>query len=692
MDVKSVSFQASLSGGVHYVLPHFQRQYTWEPRNWNDLLNDIQRIYVTYNDQKPPEHFMGSLVVITDGTVGVSIPVYKLVDGQQRLTTISLLLRALYELSGDEKLRGRILSYLVNEYEDGDARYKVLPTHKNADRQTFIDVIDGNVVEREADKTASMIVKAYRYLLLTLRRWIEKDKYDPEKFFRVIATSLQFVFIKVDGQDDRPYAIFESLNAKGKPLTQTDLVRNYIAMKLPGKQQERLFNQYWAKIDDLLSEDRKVARIGELTAFLRHYIAFRTGTVEREDMIYIRFRDRMEENFGTSQLFEQELHTLYQFAVWYERLLRPEHEDELKLSDGLKRLNILESTTAYPLLLAAYEAYESGKLSLAMFVKGVGILENYLVRRMLVGDSGYTNRMFPNIIKLINHANYPDSLGLILARRRSVPDTRLRLELPNRPVYDNTKQDRLRFIFEEVERYLWRGTDGRASLDGKATLEHILPQALSEEWKESLGVGYEETHKDYTDTLGNLTLVTQSLNSGKLSNYSFERKVEVFRHHALRLNSHYFSAFDGTWDSDAIRQRADALIDTILKVWPSLGDTENSDGDSYISPVSVKGKLAAGLTFLNEEYPLNSWKAILVKMCECAIQYGADFEEITQNTTYLRHEKIGYHSIELSNGYYLYSALRADDVLRVSRVIGDVLDIEEGRDWALHYNNAAKSS
>lgn len=688
MEVRSVNFQGVMSSNTHLVLPHFQRQYTWEPRNWNDLLNDIQRIYPLYSDEKPPEHFMGSLVVISDGVAGMSVPVFKLVDGQQRLTTVSLLLRALSQLTADEKLRRHIEQFLFNAYEDNTLRYKVLPTLKNGDRETFIDVMEERVTEQDTDKTPSMIDNAYRYLLRSLRRWIEVEKYEPERIFKIISTCLQFVQIKVDGQGDRPYAIFESLNAKGKALTQTDLVRNYIAMRLPSRQQETIFNNSWAKIDELLNEDRKVARIGELTAFLRHYIAFRNAVVEREDMIYVRFRERMETQFATDGLFESELHTLYQFATWYNRLIRPEHEPNDRLREALTRLNTLESTTAYPVLLAAYEAHHKGELKIEAFVKGIGVLENYLVRRMLVGDSAYTNRMFPTIIKLINYAYYPESLKSILSRRRAVPDNRLRAELPNRPIYDNTKQERLRFLFDEIEGYLWKGTDGRAVLSGKATLEHILPQTPSEDWKNDLGADYAEVNNDYIDTLGNLTLVTQALNSGKLSNYSFERKQEVFRGHALRMNSDYFRNFNQPkWGVEAIRQRADYLIDIILKVWPAFNESdENTDADLYIPPTSVTGKTATGLMFLDEEYAINSWKGCLIKMCECAIQYGVNFNEVIDVLpNYFRHEKEGRYTVALSNGYWLYDSLSADNVLKVCREIGEVLDIEEGKGWVLRY-------
>jgi uncharacterized protein with ParB-like and HNH nuclease domain len=684
MKVESASLHGVLSGGIHFILPHFQRPYTWQINNWKDVLDDVKKMYIAYlNDQNPPEHFMGSLVVLNEGTIGISIPAYKLVDGQQRLTTISLLLRALYEHAGDERLQRRILKYLLNEDEDGEVRYKLLPTLKNDDRQTFVRVIEGDVSEHDADKNPSMVDNSYRYLSRAVRQWIIQDGYEPEKLFKVITATLQFVFIKID-QQERPYAIFESLNAKGKPLTQTDLVRNYIAMKLPGKQQERVFDQYWAKIDDLLNEDRTVARIGELTAFLRHYLAYKTGDVERVDMIYIRFRDRMESLFGTPDLFEEELKRLHQFAVWYDRLIRPEREPNAQLREMLHRLNTLESTTAYPLLLAAYDAHHAGKLSLAMFVQGLQVLENYQVRRTLVGDSGYTNRMFPGIIKMLTYANYPDSLRNALLSRRFIPDNRLRQELPNRPIYDSATQSRLVFILEEVEKYLSRGSDGSARLDSAPTVEHILPKKPTEEWKTELGEGFKEAHGEYVDTLGNLTLVTQSVNS-RLSNHTFAEKLGLLRAHALRINAEYFHGFEGVWDADAIRHRAEALIDIILKIWPAFGEPEEGE-DTYIPPTSVKGRQFLALVFSGDEYPMQYWRDAAVRMCNFAFDYEADFTKIQHQLPTFFKEEEQDGTTKLANGYYLKPSLNADEVLKLCRIIGEVMDLEEGKDWRLLYS------
>lgn len=222
----------SSGGDVHYALPHFQREYAWEKENWKTLLNDTISIYELYSNDSPPEHFMGTLVVINDGFHSGTIPVCKLVDGQQRLTTISLMLCALGRIvkESDPALHKKIQRMLVNEEESGDLYFKLLPTTKYGDRTSYQAIVRNEPVPAVESK----VPEAFNYLSKELRNRISQDQIDPEIFFIVLTTCLQVVFIDLD-KGERPYEIFESLNFKGKTLTQADLVRNYIAMKLPAR-------------------------------------------------------------------------------------------------------------------------------------------------------------------------------------------------------------------------------------------------------------------------------------------------------------------------------------------------------------------------------------------------------------------------------------------------------------------------
>jgi uncharacterized protein with ParB-like and HNH nuclease domain len=252
-DSCKISKVFSSGGDIHYVLPHFQRQYSWKQRNWQTLLDDALALYEEYDPEKePPEHFLGSLVVIGDGIRNSVIPAFNLVDGQQRLTTISLLFCALHDLVQDTHpaVAKRTKRLLMNLDEVGDVRYKLLPTTKYGDRDAYTALIRGE----KPLLSESGIPAAYDYLRKQLAQKIDDGSIQPEFFFAVISNCFQVVFISLK-HDENPYNIFESLNAKGQPLSQADLVRNYIAMKLPTRQQETVFKDHWEKIEHLLQEN-----------------------------------------------------------------------------------------------------------------------------------------------------------------------------------------------------------------------------------------------------------------------------------------------------------------------------------------------------------------------------------------------------------------------------------------------------
>ena len=296
----SLSKVFSNGGDIHYILPHFQREYTWDKTNWKVLFDDAIAVYhdTSPNDQNGEhfdevEHFLGSTVVINDGTRRGTIPAFKLVDGQQRLTSISLLLKALSEYASvnDPAVSKRIDKLLVNADESGDLFFKLLPTSKNGDRIAYCAIMKGT----PPPQTDSKIPTALSYFRDVITEH-GKNGLDLERFSTIVTNAFQMVYIELDSKES-PYRIFESLNAKGKPLTQGDLVRNYVAMKLPTSEQERIFQTHWQNIENLLHENRQVGRLTELTAFLRHYLAIDTGVLCEEQYVYARFQIEQSEIF-----------------------------------------------------------------------------------------------------------------------------------------------------------------------------------------------------------------------------------------------------------------------------------------------------------------------------------------------------------------------------------------------------------
>lgn len=645
-------------GDVHYALPHFQREYTWEKSNWDTLLSDVLAIYDERPDElgegeREPEHFLGSLVVINDGTRNGTVPAFKLVDGQQRLTTISLLLCALRDCVRESnlKLARKIEKLLVNADETEVVHFKLLPTVKHGDRATYTALLLG----QQIPPSESRIPEAYEHLHKLLQAKLARDL-DPEKLFVVLTGCLQVVFIDLNA-DESPFRIFESLNAKGKPLTQADLVRNYIAMRLPTSDQQTVFEGHWARIESLLQEKRLVGRLGEITAFLRHYGAMHSGVLCAEAHVYARFRDRMEKGFVSLPAFAGEIAALRRFAEYYDTFLRPKHESNPELRAALTHLNILEAGTAYPLLLAMYDAHGSGQLSTAELRDALGVIENYLMRRYLAGESTqYTAKMFPLLWRELSLDDFVPSLRCALAAKSYPNDHKVSNGLASKIFYDTRSQvrDKTCLILESIERHLWTGAGGYPVLDGKATVEHIMPQTLSDAWKAALGDEWQAIQNQHLHALGNLTLVTQGWNSA-LSNVPFAAKKQKLAEHALRLNSDYFSQPITSWGEEEIAARGRFLVDRILQIWPMFPEAHRA----VPSVATLAPQRDDTIVLCGEALPVKSWRDISHQTAELLIRRGVDFEALaTSLPSYFRR---GPHPApyetrcrELSNGWWIW--------------------------------------
>jgi uncharacterized protein with ParB-like and HNH nuclease domain len=563
----------SSGGDIHYVLPHFQREYTWGKEEWTTLLNDALEVYDEIQAAPPEEmtefeHFLGSVVVIPDGHRSGTMAVFKLVDGQQRLTTLTLMLQALSKNIAETHLvtAKKIAKLLVNIDEQDDLYFKILPTTKYGDRLAYTAILRGE----DPGNTDSKIPGAFSFFCSELEGRLSSGL-NADHLFLVLTNAFQVVFITLN-QKESPYKIFESLNAKGKPLSQADLVRNYIAMKLPVAQQEKVFAQSWGKIEGQLQETRNVGRLGELTAFIRHYLALKLEILVDERHVYARFRDRVEKTFETSAEFEAELSVMKGFANHYNVLLRPETAGSPELQNALKRLNKLESGTAYPFLLALLDAHYKEAITSEDLLLVLATIENYMVRRYLSNESpSYLNKVFPSLWKQIDPNAIVESLKKVLATKNYPTDEEVLRELEYRKLYakDGSVRARTGLVLDAINRKLSEGTGGYTVLDGSATIEHIMPQTLGDDWKTSLGIMWEKIYKDYLHTLGNLTLITGDWNLD-LSNATFQVKKPKLSKHALRLNSQYFSQPLLRWGRDEIRERTELLGGKILELWPSF--------------------------------------------------------------------------------------------------------------------------
>ncbi len=666
----------SNGGNIFYFLPHFQREYAWDKVNWVTLLEDIYNICDPNAIQQKTEHFMGSLVVIGDGNRDGIIPAFKLVDGQQRLTTISLMLKALHDLIETDHplIATNIKQLLVNQHASNTSYFKIWPTKKYDDRDSYTALLNGGGIPNNSE---SRIPQAYSYFYKELGYKLKKQEIEPNQLFLAITNRLYVVFIDLDNRE-RPYEIFESLNAKGKALTQPDLVRNYIAMRLPEAKQEAVFDEHWSKIEEILREERSVgrSRLGELTGFLRHYLAMQSGALPNQNSVYTRFRDRMEKEYASHDQFVAEIARLKRFAEYYNRLLRPATEPDEEVADRLVRLNILEITTAYPFLMPMYDAWTQGVIDRDDFLVGLEYLENYIVRRYLTSEpTNYLNKMFPTLWRDIKSTEFTGSLRQLLVSRNYPSDSKVKVSILTQAMYDKRIQTRqkVNLILDTINRHLSSGTGGYTQIDNSPTIEHIMPQTLSTAWKQMLGEEWPDTYRDYLHTLGNLTVVTQEWNSS-LSNAPFLEKKQKLEMHALKLNSDYFTNYIEKWNKNAIQARAEFLVQNILGIWSALGEIP--------IPETTTSKPQA-IIILGETYPVNSWRDVAFQTSETISQLVDDFTPIAEElSSYFSHEKFKHASRQLSNGWWLYVNLSGERTKKLCQQLFASAGIPE-EDWEL---------
>src|SRR6185437_6665416 len=329
MQAKETKLQDIIEGTKQYVIPLFQRTYSWTPKEWDVLWKDLVELCETEN---PRTHFIGSIVNMPTVSVPEGVAKYLLIDGQQRLTTIFVMLillrnraREIQNARFADEINNTLL---VNQYKDGQDYYKLLPTQ--VDRSTYENFINGI-----QNTTENQLTKAYQFF----DRKLKQVELEPEKLKKIITSYFSVVSIVLDA-DDNPYLVFESLNAKGRPLTQADLIRNYFFMRIHVDKQDEVYNLYWHPMQTSLGES--------LTEYIRHFL-MRGGSIIKQGDVYY----SLKESISTTNAIDY-LKELKKYSVYYQRLIYPEFEPDVELQKYLRRLNRIEVTTAYPLLLNFY--------------------------------------------------------------------------------------------------------------------------------------------------------------------------------------------------------------------------------------------------------------------------------------------------------------------------------------------------
>lgn len=557
MDVADFGLMEFLRQPQQLTIPIYQRKYSWEDTQCKQLLNDIIEI----SKSNKEGHFVGSIVFQSHhGRFIKSV----IIDGQQRITTMSLLIAALtkFILKNDfeeieDSAKELAYDYLFNSTKSGNLRYKLVLTED--DNSTYRKILDNVLSDNDVkffDSDAYRLKKSYEYFVKNIKKDNVVDIWNGLYKLYVVSIDLK--------GNNSPQSVFESLNSTGKDLAKSDLIRNFLLMDLKPEQQEIIYNSYWHDVDLLF--EKTDAKFDE---FIRNYLILRRGKVLQKD-IYVAFKEEAKEFENIEELIKD----VVRYSQYLANITLGKEKD-LKLRQAFDNFNKLSYDTVHPFLLALYSDYEYNKISKEEFLEIVKLTESYTFRRNVCGlDSTYLRKIYAEMYSKINKENYVDSYKYILTNlsdlHRMPSDEEFESSLTNRNMYEfNNKK----YFLETLENNSFKE---RTIVDEKIQIEHVMPQTLTPIWKEELGEDWANIHKEYIHSLGNLTLTGYN---PELSNHSFSSKKEEFENSKFTLNK-YFTKLE-KWDKEEIIKRRDFLIGEAKKIWeyPSVSNeiTEKYD-------------------------------------------------------------------------------------------------------------------
>jgi hypothetical protein len=582
MDARAKTIRDILHSGDQYLIPFFQRHYSWKLQHWQRLWEDLTALA---DDPKARQHFLGPLVCTPVNHMPGELPEYQLIDGQQRLTTISVLLAAIRDLArewGELDLAEDVTeSYLIHKRAKGLKRYKLIP--RVGDREVLQGVIEGTSAEQSRRLG---IVRAHRFLKAAAAEYVRPD---PQKRLRqlvgAVTGRLSLVVITVEGEN--PYEIFESLNSTGLPLAESDLIRNFIFMRVPMADQDDFHRHHWQPFEAMFEATDDFDPI-DLTAFYRDYL-MRDGEYSGRRQTFVGFKEqvRVRGDIAASDLVEE----LKRYARFELMLRRGNMTGEPELEAALDRIQMLDVSTSHPLLMNLLARHADGRIAAEELVGCIADIESFVIRRSICGEStrGYSE-MFPAAIKAIGESPRVDLQAYWL--RRGWPDDGTFVSrLAEFNLY-RREPHKGQLMLEELERAFGHKEGPELST---LTVEHVMPQSIGEgkhgkAWQEMLGKEWQRVHQNWLHSIGNLTLTGYNPN---LSNRSFEKKQELLAKSNLQLNRH-FAALE-RWDERAIIHRGRSLAERVANRWPRPEGTylPGGEGDSAMDLTVTSADLKA---------------------------------------------------------------------------------------------------
>lgn len=563
MEARETTFEKLVNGKCQFRVPLYQRPYSWTEADWSALWDAIvEQAEALAAGDTEPGHFLGSVVLAPAPVPPGGPTVWIVVDGQQRLTTLSLALCALRDrIRAEDPERAAYVheDYLVNRRESGEYRLKLMPTQ--ADRKDYRACIDGS----HTAGGAGNIGAAHRFFQAKLEEYDDPDDpHDLSRLEQAITGRLDLVGIAA-GPNDNAHRIFESLNNTGRPLTQADLLRNYLFMLLPSRG-DQVYERYWLPMQHQLGSEEL-----EELAWL-HLVVSGDDRVRR-DGVYRAYQKLLRPAAGgrDESAVETFVAELARRAQHLHLILHPEREPDPHVRAGLRRLSEWDASTARPVVMLLLDRRDQGTATSAEIVEAITYLESFLVRRMLTGrDSKNVNRILNAAPARLASGPVAEQLRAYLSQERHfwADDDTLREAIRERNFYWSGRTPQRMFVLRRLEETFGH----REPVDwaqAKVSIEHVLPQTMTDEWRAVLaeeiadGRAVDEVHASVVHTLGNLTLTGYNQH---LSNRPFTEKRRLLADSGLAMN--HAIASSARWGEAQILDRAADLAERAINLWP----------------------------------------------------------------------------------------------------------------------------
>ena len=588
MDARKGNIYEILNGNKQFLIPVYQRFYSWDidqcKRLWNDIV-EMQR-------KGKVGHFVGSIVNIAEQAMPTGVQKYMIIDGQQRMTTLTLLLLALRDYAiknpSDTTINARRIDNMLlkNEYESGDERYKLLLTE--TDRDILISLVEEKPI---AEGTRSRLIENYNFFANKLA----DKEIQPAEVYESIG-KLQIVNITLDRAVDDAQAIFESLNSTGKELSESDLIRNYVLMGLEPSEQTYVYEHLWRPMEQLFIYETQGT---VMDAFFRHYLTMKLSRIPKQGRVYEEFKlYNLNCEFGTIRELCQDL---LEYAKYYTNIVfkRNTDTDLKKLYEDIIDLRM---EVSYPFLLKIHHDCVEGLITLDELKKILKLCISYVLRRAICEiPTNSMNKTFATLKNYIRPDDYLNSVKAFFVMQdtyKEFPDNdKFEGAFESRDIYNMRARN---YILSRLENF-----ENKAPIIiENYTIEHIMPQNknLSSEWQADLGAEWQEVQKKYLHTIGNLTLTAYN---SEMSDRPFLEKMDMpggFKESALRLNK--YVVLQNKWNEKNIQERANELAKKAESIWPYPTLTA-----AELAPYQVEEKTVQKYSL--ETYDMNAFTRIL---------------------------------------------------------------------------------